>query len=171
MGVYSLLQLPVTLLTASVSTTTDGTTNISGEVVTGFSKTIAEFGIMVVCCAVLLIFAIVMFRVFIKRFDENDRELAKTMQQSLETITKLLETNVNIAEIFDKHNTKSTFGFEYVKNDFKTTQDAIAELKEQNEKMQKMLDKQTNLLNQINQTVSQISSDNKSNGNKNTLSR
>ena len=171
MGVYSLLQLPVTLLTASVSTTTDGTTNISGEVVTGFSKTIAEFGIMVVCCAVLLIFAIVMFRVFIKRFDENDRELAKTMQQSLETITKLLETNVNIAEIFDKHNTKSTLGFEHVKNDFKTTQDAIAELKEQNEKMQKMLDKQTNLLNQINQTVSQISSDNKSNGNKNTLSR
>ena len=170
MGVYSLLQVADAVSTATMSTSTDNTSQISGEVVNGFSKTIAEFGIMIVCCAVLLIFSIVMFRVFIKRFDENDRELATTMQQSLETITKLLETNVNVAEIFDKHNTKSTLEFDHIRHDIKTIQDAIVELTEQNEKIQKMLDKQTNLLNQINQTMSQMSYDNK-NGNKNPLSR
>lgn len=171
MGVYSLLQLSGTLLTASASTTTNASTNISNEAVDGLSKTIAEYGIMIVCCAVLLIFSIVMFQVVIKRFNENDKELAKTMQQSLETITKLMETNVDVAEIFDKHNTKSTLEFEHLRNDIHTTQDAVAELKEQNEKLQKMLDKQTNLLSQINQTVIQISADNKANGNKNTMSR
>lgn len=74
------------------------------ESVGAMSKTISEYGIMAVCCSILLIMTGVMFRTIIKRYTNDEDARMKAVLDAVEMIKTMSSNNHNIAGSFDKHN-------------------------------------------------------------------
>lgn len=70
----------------------------------GLSETIADYGIMTVCGAILLIFAITMFNVIIKKSSKTDEEIIAKLDDIADTVNIVKNTHSLAAENFDKHN-------------------------------------------------------------------
>lgn len=111
-------------------------------------KMISEFGIMTVSCGVLIIFTIVMFNKFMKTNSSSDAKLAEAVTKSLDTLTVALGNTMNLGEVFDKYNTKSTTEFDKIERDLDAIKESIEQIEKQHEDILKILEHQE-ILSQI----------------------
>lgn len=174
---FTLIQRPISVSSNAILLSSEN--SIGVDEVDGMAKLIQEYGITTICCVILIIFATIMFKELIGQNRKMDEKLLNSLNEALDTIKNIKDSNVNVAGCFDKHNMKSTMEFENVKRGLediaRSIEDvnkenellrkSVDEAKEQNERLQKMLDKQMGIIANLSQSINQ------SNGNKNTMSR
>lgn len=136
------------LLTESTTTTTTDTTELESLV-----KLIGDYGIMLVSSAILIIFSIAMFKRVMNANSTADSKLADAVTKSLDTLTTAVSSTMNISEVFDKHNSKTTTEFDNIKRSIKDLNSALEQIERQNENLLKMLDDQNDLLNDIKRSL------------------
>ena len=108
-----------------------------------------DYGMMMVACVILIIMTIVMFKKVMSGSSATDAKLAEAVTESLNTLTTAISGTMNIAEVFDRHNTKSTAEFDTLKRDMRDINDALKQIEKQNENILKMLDEQQAMLSRI----------------------
>lgn len=167
--------IPFVLLTANGANSV-GTVSEMGSI----AKLIQDYGITTMCCVLLIIFSIVMFRNMSSRADKIDSDLMNDFSKAVSSIKTIMDSNTNAAGCFDKLNMRTTLEFEMVKSKLneilkilehsekenKALVEEVDELKAHCEKLQKTVDRQMSIITQIQQSTNQQNS-----GNKNTMSR
>ena len=108
-------------------TESDPTAMLSTDGVSQMSKTIAEYGIMAVCCAVFLIMAMVMFVVIIKRLTKEDNAKTQSILEAVKMLKDMKDNNFNIAECFDRHNVTATHEFKEIEAGIEKALSKLAE--------------------------------------------
>lgn len=111
--------LPIVMLAAQT------TNELPITEVSGMAKSIDEYGIMVVMCAVLLMFTLILFRSTIRRAN-RDEVIIKMISDLANTINNIKNSDVDIAGSFDKHNTKLVLESEHIKSLLQTVEEKLA---------------------------------------------
>lgn len=102
-----------------------GNTNITNvdldkadiDTVSGIAGVINDYGITVVLSAVLIIFAVVMFNLIVKRSVNSEQVLMKKTQEivtRLDNVETILDHESRSSEVFDRINVKVTHEFDEI---------------------------------------------------------
>ena len=95
-------------------TESDPTSLLSPDGVSSMSKTITEYGIGAVCCAVFMIMVLVMFAVMMRSYTKKENANTQSILDAVNMLKDMKDNNFNIAECFDKHNIVATHEFKEI---------------------------------------------------------
>lgn len=87
------------------------------DTVSGIAGVINDYGITVVLSAVLIIFAVVMFNLIVKRSVNSEQVLMKKTQEivtRLDNVETILDHESRSSEVFDRLNVKVTHEFDEI---------------------------------------------------------
>ena len=149
MGGFAYTNASLAILTTS-QVSSEASEQIVGESqLESMLRLAGDYGMMMVCCVILIIFSIAMFKRIMSNGSAADARLADAVTKSLDTLTTAISSTMNIAEVFDRHNAKSTTEFDTIKRDIRDINDTIKQIEKQNENILKMLDEQKSMLTRI----------------------
>ena len=149
MGGFAYANASLAILTTS-QVSSEASEQIVGESqLESMLRLAGDYGMMMVCCVILIIFSIAMFKRIMSNGSAADARLADAVTKSLDTLTTAISSTMNIAEVFDRHNAKSTTEFDTIKRDIRDINDTIKQIEKQNENILKMLDEQKSMLSRI----------------------
>lgn len=103
------------------------TPDIPIDSITNTAKSIEEFGISTVMCAVLLIFTGIMFTTIIRR-TSKDEVIVKLLTDLTNTVNTIKNSDVDVASSFDRHNTKFILEVEHLKMGIKSVEDKLVDI-------------------------------------------
>lgn len=110
------------------------------DAVSGIAGVINDYGITVVLSAVLIIFAVVMFNMIVKRSVNSEQVLMKETQSianRLSNVESILNHETNSSEVFDRLNGKITQGFDELNYELTSIKHSIDRMQETLEEMKK----------------------------------
>lgn len=149
MGEFMYNVVPTMLLATSEASTEVAEQVVDSSQLESMLKLAGDYGMMMICCVILIIFSIAMFKRIMSNGSAADSRLAEAVTKSLDTLTTAISSTMNIAEVFDRHNAKSTAEFDTLKRDMRDINDTIKQIEKQNENILKMLDEQQDMLSRI----------------------
>lgn len=145
-GVSSIVK--IMLLTSLLLTDIDS--------VSTMSKAIGEYGVMAVCCSILLVMTGVMFRTIIKRYTNDEDTRMKAIFEAVDMIKAMSSNNHNIAGSFDKHNMVAAQKFTNIETRLDELKQSLEDSDDEQDSIQGNINDIRDKLNDLNRKVDDL---------------